>query len=191
MSSSREVYCYFVKSTRHVRFVADDAPLLRPGEEDRDSGAASHRAPDGDLALVEFDEFTHYGKSKSRAARAAGARWVGTVERLKDSEEVFSRDADAGVLEDKLDIVTRRIVDSDANMPSARRVLERVLEEVADYLRECGCVAPHLRLGALAESHLVFTALGELREFLDDVGRDRREIHPREFDTLGLYERGE
>ena len=64
----------------------------------------TYRASDHDLTAVESDEFGDDGKPETGTSATSGARLIGAIERLENPEEIFARDADAGILDHKSDM---------------------------------------------------------------------------------------
>src|SRR3989338_315742 len=185
-----EIDGYLVQSIAQIRFIADNTMRSDTWENDGNGCATPNGTLYRELALMEFDEFRDDGEPESSASSALGARRVGTIEGFKNPEQVFAGDADTAVLHDELDMVIRRRLHRYAYMASARRVAERIFDEIACYLLERRRVAPHLCVRTFAECHLLFAASREEGEFLHDIGRDCGEVDGREIDALGAHHRG-
>src|SRR3989344_1138101 len=172
-----------------AQLLAAHLRLLFDGREiDYHLGAAAHGAPDDDFALMQFHQFRHDGKPEARAAGVPRARLIRAIKWLEDAKKVFARDADARIFHHERDAFDRGL-DGNARAPSARRVGERVFEQVADDLLQCRPGTPHELLRALAERYLYFTFFGERKEFFSRLGDDTREINRREFHAIGAHER--
>src|ERR1700716_4359730 len=78
-------------------------------------------------------------EARARALARAGARGVGAPEAVEDVRQIARRDADAGV---RYREYGRPVVagELDGNLPAARRVLHRVLDEIERELTDAAPV---------------------------------------------------
>src|SRR5215472_50992 len=71
--------------------------LLPPRECDRKRAAAADGALDGHASAVGVNERLDDGQAEARAAAAAGARLIGTIEVPEDVRQIGLLDPDAGI----------------------------------------------------------------------------------------------
>src|SRR3989344_3692827 len=186
-----EIDVDLVQARLAPHFFSDSAFAHCARQKDGDGGAAPDRASYRNFPLMHLRQLGDDGEAKARAAASAHTRRVGAVEWLEDAEEVLLRDADAGILHDVFHLIACRGHYSDRYLTALRRVLDSVLEDVADNLRERGRVAPHLRIGTLTERNGDAASFCQRGEFLHHIGRKERKIDRSELHALRPHERGE
>ncbi len=128
-------------------------PLGRPatvgraglGQPQGEGGALALGAPHRDLPAVRGGHVFHDREAQPRAAGGTGAGGVDAVEALEDALLVLVGDADALVGHGDLDQVPaglRDRTDRDAHAGAGGRVVDRVLDQVAECGGELSTVAP-------------------------------------------------
>ena len=80
--------------------MTEGRPAAHAGQADRDGGAFTRRAADGDGATMFFDDLLHAGKPQADSGPFRGEKW------FKHLVDEIGWDGDSVILDDDLDIQT-------------------------------------------------------------------------------------
>lgn len=142
--------CAFISGGLLMCAVAGRTGLRQPQGE---GGALVLGAPHGDLPAVRGGHVLHDRQPQSRTAGGTGASGVDAVEALEDALLVLVGDADALVGDGDLDVLPAGRVHPAggyADAGTGGRVVDRVLDEVAERGGELAAVSPYAQVGGAA-----------------------------------------
>jgi hypothetical protein len=108
-----------------------------------EGAAASYDTVDFELGMVSVSDGFADRETKAGTTRVAAARIVSAIESVKDSRQMFGRDASTGVGDRKYGIA-RFDTGAKRDATFRGRVIERVGEEIQDNLSDAARVRPAL-----------------------------------------------
>jgi hypothetical protein len=159
------------------------------GEGEGKFGPAAHFALYADFPALRLDEVFDDRQAESSAAEFARTGLIDAIETLKQTGEIFRRDADAGILDE--DFGERKggeIAHADDDGAVFGGVFQGVIDEIRQNLIDGFGVAKRFRLPLRGlEAHGEILALGQREHGIERILHERVDVVGRELELLLLH----
>src|SRR5690606_8878882 len=99
---------------------------------------------DPDLTVMPLDDMLDNGQAQSGSAHFAGTGLVHPVKTLKDPGYAILWNPNTGVTDDEL-LFIAAVVLLNLNMPTRRRILDRIVDQIDQYFPDLVLVGPDRR----------------------------------------------